>query len=66
MTDSIWISYTATEDDCIEYHRCAEVLGEMGFADEEIDSIALKCSVCCLFSRCSVPGKAEFMGARTC
>lgn len=38
----------------------------MGFADEEIDSLALKCSVCCLSNRCPVLGKVEFMGARTC
>lgn len=66
MLNKVWKMYNATEDDCIEYNRCIEMLKNAGMPGKELDERALCCNVCFLSGRCPVIGEGIFLGARTC
>ncbi len=66
MLNYNWKIYNTTEDDCIEYNRCIELLENAGLPSEEIGARALNCSVCLLSGRCPVTEGCIFLGARTC
>lgn len=66
MSKILWEIYTASEEDCIEYCRCAAELERLGFDNIEIKSMALNCDKCILRGRCNVNNENMFVGAKTC
>jgi hypothetical protein len=64
--DPCWRVYNATEDDCIEYCRCSEKLGESGLEKAEIEKRTLNCDTCIFCGRCNVERENVFLGVKTC
>lgn len=64
--NKIWIVYSTTEDDFIEYERCAEQLKEFGFDEDEIGSMALSCHICPISKQCHVARENAFLGVKSC
>jgi hypothetical protein len=66
MVGEIWKIYGITEDEYIEYCRCSEKLGNLGFERLDADKKLLNCSTCIFCGNCSVSRDNMFFGVKTC
>jgi hypothetical protein len=60
------VVYNITEDEFIEYERCAERLKRGGISAKMAETVALHCHVCPLARPCTVARGSMFLGAKTC
>jgi hypothetical protein len=66
MSELNWMVYNITEDDFIEFERCAERLKKVGVAAELVKIMALRCHICPFACPCSVKRESNFLGVKTC
>ena len=66
MDSEIWKICSITEDEYIEYIRCLEKLGGLGFEKLKANNDPLNCSTCFFCGNCNVSRENMFLGAKTC